>query len=101
METYEYTWKIGVELATERSLEIHAPIVADNCLADLYSGHRFLVQTVFKAKAIDKAYPNMPDTAIQTWPIADLTADELRELRERWKYTPNETDRPSACVVIL
>ncbi len=60
-----------------------------------------MVQTVFKAKPIDKAFSEMPDTAIQTCSIQDLTAEQLKELRERHKYVPKETDRPFDDIVIL
>jgi hypothetical protein len=68
-------------------------------LEDLYTGHKYLVQKVFEAKSIDKAFPEMPDTAIQTWPVGTLTDDELNALRQRAMYTPGQFSRPFEAIV--
>jgi hypothetical protein len=99
MNGYKYTWKIGVELAANRLLETAKPLADDVCLADLYTGHKYLVQKVFEAKSIDKAFPEMPDTAIQTWPVGTLTDDELNALRQRAMYTPGQFSRPFEAIV--
>lgn len=47
METYDYTWKIGVEHATGRALTTNKPLAENIVLIDPYTGHRYLVQKVF------------------------------------------------------
>ncbi len=101
METYEYTWKIGIEHATGRALNTNRPVVENTVLFDLYTGHRYLVQKVYGAQPKDKIWSQMPDTAIQTWPVGTLTEDELSGLRERVQYMPSESSRPFEDIVFV
>jgi hypothetical protein len=94
METYDYTWKIGIEHATGRALNTNRPLVENTILIDLYTGRGYLVQKVYAAQPKDKIWFQMPDAAIQTWPVGTLTQDELSGLREKVRYILSESSRP-------
>jgi hypothetical protein len=94
MEIYDYTWKIGIEHATGRALKTNRPVVENTVLIDLYTGDRYVVQRVYEAQPKDKVWPQIPSTAIHTWPIGTLREDDLRGLRERVHYMPSEFSRP-------
>jgi hypothetical protein len=99
MNTNEYTWKIGFEHSSSRKLQTNKPVPENTFLIDLYDGHRYRVQAIYPAKPSDKEWSFLPDTVLHTFPAGSLSEPELVALRERAKYTPDETCGPLGDVV--
>jgi hypothetical protein len=100
-QPFEYTWKIGVEYWSRRSLRTNRALTENTTLIDLFDGHRYAVQMIFPAGPKDREFDVMPDTAIQTWPAGKLSEEELASLRARAQYTPNEFCQPLGDVVFF
>jgi hypothetical protein len=90
MGCYDYTWKIGMEPTSNRSLKTNKPLRENTMFADLFTGARYVVQTIYDASATDRAWFEMPRAVIQTWPLEFLTDEKLNRLRDEAKYTPDE-----------
>ena len=101
MTTYDYTWKIGVERFSSRQLTTNKPISERDRFVDVCTGDRYSVLSVFEAGPKDKAWSAMPDTAIQTWPVGQVSEAELNELREKSGYVPTGSCQPLADVVFI
>jgi hypothetical protein len=99
METYDYTWKIGLQFSSNTKLQTNKALTENTVLIDLYDGHRYLVQAIYPAKPTDKEWAFLPDAVVHTWPVGSLSEDELSKLRKRAKYTPPEFCGPLADVV--
>jgi hypothetical protein len=100
-QPFEYTWKIGVEYCSRRSLRTSRALTENTILIDLFDGHRYAVQMIFPAGPKDREFEIMPETAIQTWPAGSLSEDELATLRARANYVPDEFCGPHADVVFF
>jgi hypothetical protein len=100
-QPFEYTWKIGVEYWSRRSLRTNRALTENTTLIDLFDGHRYAVQMIFPAGTKDREFEIMPETAIQTWPAGSLSEDELATLRARANYVPDEYCGPHADVVFF
>jgi hypothetical protein len=100
-QPFEYTWKIGVEYWSRRSLRTNRALTDNTMLIDLFDGHRYVVQMIFQAGPKDREFEIMPETAIQTWPAGTLSKEELATLRAMAKYVPDEFCEPHADVVFL
>jgi hypothetical protein len=98
---FEYTWKIGVEYWSRRSLRTNRALTDNTMLIDLFDGHRYAVQMIFPAGRKDREFEIMPETAIQTWPSGSLSEEELATLRARANYVPDEFCGPHADVVFF
>jgi len=101
MQSHEYTWKMGFEFSSNTTLTTNKPLTENMVIIDLYNGHRYLVQSIYAAKAKDKEWSSMPDTVVHTWPLAALPDDELDKLRERAEYRPDEYCLPLGDVVFF
>jgi hypothetical protein len=101
MPPFEYTWKIGPEYWSRRSLRTSRALTQDTLLIDLYDGQRYAVQMIFPAGPKDREFDIMPDTAIQTWPAGKVSDEELASLRTRAKYEQNEFCQPLGDVVFF
>jgi len=100
-QAFEYTWKIGVEHWSRRSLTTNRALAENTVLIDLYDGHRYAVQAIFPAGPKDREFEMMPDTAIQTWPAGAVSEDELASLRARAHFVPDESSQPLGDVVFF
>jgi hypothetical protein len=98
-QSFEYTWKIGVEYWSRRSLRTSHALAENTMLIDLFDGHRYAVQMIFPVGPKDREFEIMPETAIQSWPAGSLSEDELATLRARANYVPDEFCGPHADVV--
>lgn len=101
METYNYTWKIGLQFSSRTKLRTNKPLSENTVLIDLYDGHRYPVQAIYPAKPTDKEWDFLPNTIVHTWPAGLLPEDELSELRDRAQYTPDELAGPLCDVVFF
>ena len=100
-QSFEYTWKIGVEYWSRRSLATSRALTQNTMLIDLYDGRRYAVQIIYPAGPKDREFDIMPDTAIQTWPAGKVSDEELASLRARAKYEANEFCQPLGDVVFF
>ncbi len=100
-QLFEYTWKIGVEYRSRRSLRTSRALTKNTLLIDLFDGHRYAVQMIFPAGPKDREFDIIPETAIQTWPAGTLSEEELATLRARANYVPDEFCGPHADVVFF
>lgn len=66
------------------------PLTPNTVIADLLDGSRFVVHSIYPAKASDKEWTMMPDTVVHVWPITRLAEPELTELRAKARYAPSE-----------
>jgi hypothetical protein len=101
MATHAYTWKIGLEIYSNRQLDTNKPVGENTLLLDLFNGKKYLVQAVYKAGPNDREWAFLPDTVIHTWPAGLLSEPDLKELRARAKYTPNEFCGPYGDIVFF
>ena len=100
-QPFEYTWKIGVEYWSRRSLRTNRALAENTLLIDLFDGHCYAVQMIFPAGPKDREFDIMPHTAIQTWPAGKLSEEELASLRGRAQYMPNKFSQPLGDVVFF
>ncbi|MGO9210577.1 MAG: hypothetical protein ACLPXM_10970 [Terriglobales bacterium] len=101
MKTHDYTWKIGPQLWSNRTLQTNKPVTENAVIVDLYDGHRYVVQAIYPAKPTDRAYSSLPGTVVQTWPAGSLPEDELGKLREKAEYNPDQFCGPLDDVVFF
>ncbi len=101
MTTYDYTWKCGLEFSSSTKLSTNKPLTENTIIIDLYDGRRYQVRAIYPAKPKDKNWSFLPDTVVHAWPAASLPEDELKKLRERAKYIPDEYCGPLADVVFF
>jgi hypothetical protein len=96
---FEYTWKVGIEYWSRRSLRTNRPLSENMLLIDLYDGHRYAVQAIFPAGPKDREFELMPETTIQTWPMGSLSHDGLAAIRAMASYVPDQFSGPRADIV--
>jgi hypothetical protein len=89
-KTYDYTLKVGIQFASNISIETTAPIVKDAIVTRLHDGNRYVAMGVYTAKHTDRAVSAMPETVVHLWPMGSLSEDELQLLREKVKYVSRE-----------
>jgi hypothetical protein len=94
VKTYEYTWKIGLQITSSTELKTNKPLAESTVLLDLLTGDRYAVQKIYDAKPTDKAWSMMPNTVVHSWPAGKLAESELDALREKAKYSPESFSRP-------
>jgi len=101
MTTYNYTWKCGLEFSSSTKLSTNKPLTENTIIIDLFDGRRYQVRAIYPAKTKDKNWSFLPDTVVHAWPAASLPGDQLKRLRERAKYIPDECCGPLADVVFF
>lgn len=101
MQTYEYTWKVGLQFSSATSMQTNKPVTEGTVITDLFDGRRYRVCAIYAAKPTDKEWSSMPDTVLHVWPVEAMPEDELSKLRERAQYAPDTFSGPLADVAFF
>jgi hypothetical protein len=75
VSTYTYTWKHEISILSKRSLEFRQPLIAGMIFVDLQNGNAYRVQSVSRAKDLDKVVSQMPDEVVQTFSAGTISGE--------------------------
>jgi hypothetical protein len=95
----EYTWKCGVDFASNTEVKTNKPLGIGKVVIDLLDGSRYRVDAIFPAKPNDREWSTMPDTVVHTWPAGHVSEDDLTRLRARAGYKVHEFSAPLESIV--
>ncbi|MGA8502389.1 MAG: hypothetical protein WB683_12635 [Candidatus Sulfotelmatobacter sp.] len=98
---YQYTWKNGIVIRSDRAVGFPIALQNDMIFADLLTGNTYQVLSIFKAKENDRDNLDMPEDVVQTFSIKPLSKEQLDALRERHKFQPDEQLGPGEVLAIL
>jgi hypothetical protein len=98
---HEYTWKHGISILSQHTLQFSRPLLVGMIFVDLLNGEAYRVHSLYKAKGLDRSGTTMPEDVVQTFPSGSVTEDQLAALREKHNYQVNNDMLPREDFAIL